>query len=81
MKKENEKLIEENSTLNLVTSSLNSRISNLEKNISSFKVKYEDILKNVSKFNKGKKIEFIRKYIHKYVSGEVGYYTFKGIRP
>ena len=36
------------------TISLNSRITILDKEMTSFKIKYEDLLKNVTKFNKGK---------------------------
>ena len=36
------------------TLSLNERITVLNKDISSFKMKYEEILKNVTKFNQGK---------------------------
>ena len=54
LKKENNILIDENNLLKTEISSLNSRIFYLKKDIFSFKEKYEDILKNVTKFNKVK---------------------------
>ena len=54
MKKDNENFIKENVLLKKETLSLNERISILDKDMSSFKMKYEEILKNVTKFNQGK---------------------------
>ena len=54
MKNDNEKFIKENIFLKKETESLNKRISILDKDISVFKKKYEDMLKNVTKFNQGK---------------------------
>ena len=55
MKKDSENFIKENILLKKETMSLNERISVLDKDMSVFKMKYEDILKNVTKFNKEKK--------------------------
>ena len=54
LKKDNEKFIKENMLLKKETVSLNERISILDKDMSVFKIKYEEILKNVTKFNQGK---------------------------
>ena len=50
----NENFLKENALLQRETISLSSRISILDKEMISFKIKYEVILKNVTKFNKGK---------------------------
>ena len=54
LKIENEKFIKENIFLKKETKSLNERISILDKDMLVFKNKYEDLLQNVTKFNKGK---------------------------
>jgi len=54
LKTENEKFIKENIFLKMETKSLNDRISILDKDMLVFKKKYEDLMQNVTKFNKGK---------------------------
>ena len=54
MKKDNENLLQNNVLLKKESMSLNERISVLDKDMSIFKMKYEEILKNVTKFNQGK---------------------------
>ena len=54
LKKDSENFIKENVMLKKETLCLNERITVLNKDISSFKMKYEEILKNVTKFNQGK---------------------------
>ena len=56
LKKDNENFIKENVMLKKKLS-LNERISILDKDMSSFKMKYEEILKNVTKFNQGEKVK------------------------
>ena len=54
LKKDNENLLQYNGLLKREIMSLNERIFVLEKDILIFEMKYEEILKNVTKFIQGK---------------------------
>ena len=58
MKKDNENFLKENILLKRETMSLNERISVLDKDMTSFKDKYEELLNKVIKFNKRKKFKW-----------------------
>ena len=52
LKRDNENFLKENVLLKRETMSLNERISVLDKDMTSFKDKYEELLNKVIKFNK-----------------------------